>query len=358
MDKLQTLYGLNDVTLIPERLTNIKHRSECDPHHEINGWKVLPIFASPMSCIINENNWKTFEMNGILPIIPRNIPLQTRYKLTTKTFVAYGIDEFNEFVEYHKDRFFAQNPQSCDKHFVCIDIANGHMKWLYDVCKYAKEIFKDNIIIMTGNIANPETYLEIASFKCVDFIRIGIGSGNVCTTSANTAIHYPIVSLIMECKKIKENGWQFPEYKFPDIVADGGFKNFDQIIKALALGADWVMTGQIFAKSDAACGKVHKRINWKEIIQFNFKKPFKYYREYYGMSTKKAQKEFGGEGKKTAEGIVKLVEIEYTLHGWVDNFMSFLKSAMSYTNCRTLQEFIGGPKVGLMTNTAYISYFK
>ena len=361
MDKSQTLYGLNDVTLIPERFTNIKHRSECDPYHNTNGWyNALPIFVSPMSCIINEYNWEEFDKQGLSPIIPRSIPLKIRYKLTTKAFVAYGIDEFKEFIKYHRHKFTPQSDYGTPdgKYFVCIDIANGHMRWLYDLCKEAKEIFKDNIVIMTGNIANPETYLDIASFKCIDYIRIGIGSGNVCTTSANTAIHYPMASLIMECRKIKNNKWQYPEYKFPDIVADGGFQNFDQIIKALALGADWVMMGQIFAKADTACGKLHKRINWKELIQFNFKKPFKYYREYYGMSTKKAQKEFGGEGKKTAEGIVKLVEIEYTLHGWVDNFMSFLKSAMSYTNCKTLQEFIGGPRIGLMTNTAYISYFK
>lgn len=356
MDKLQTLYGLNDVTLIPEKLTDIKHRSECDPHHNINGWNVLPIFVSPMSCIIDENNWKHFENNGVSPIIPRNIPLNKRYELCKNVFTAFGLDEFREFIDNHIEEFYDNCQQ--DKYFVCIDLANGHMKCLYELCQEAKAKYGDNITIMTGNIANPETYLEVARYKCIDYIRIGIGSGNVCTTSANTAIHYPMASLIMECKKIKDESYQWPEYKFPDIVADGGFKNFDQIIKALALGADWVMAGQIFAKSDAACGKLHRRINWKEIFQFNFKKSFKYYREYYGMSTKKAQKEFGGEGSKTAEGIVKFVEVEYTLHGWIDNFMSFLKSAMSYTNCRTLDEFIGGPRKGLMTNTAYISYFK
>lgn len=359
MDKSNMLYGLNDITLIPEKFTSIEHRNECDPYHNTKGWfNALPLFVSPMSCIVNEKNWEEFDKCGISPIIPRNIPLKIRYKLTTKSFVAYGIDEFKEFIEFHKGRYFDNNGVSCDKYFVCVDIANGHMRCLYDVCQKAKEIFKDNIIIMTGNIANPETYLEIARLNCVDYIRIGIGSGNVCTTSANTAIHYPMASLIMECKKIKNESHQWPEYKFPEIVADGGFKNFDQIIKALALGADWVMMGQIFAKSDVACGKLHKKINWKELLQFNFKKPFKYYREYYGMSTKKAQKEFGGEGKKTAEGIVKLVEVEYTLNGWVDNFKSYLRSAMSYTDCITLEEFIGGPRIGLMTNTAYISYFK
>lgn len=49
------LYSYNDVTIIPEEISHITHRSECNPTDE-NGR--LPIFTAPMSSIVNINNLK------------------------------------------------------------------------------------------------------------------------------------------------------------------------------------------------------------------------------------------------------------------------------------------------------------
>ena len=62
------------------------------------------------------------------------------------------------------------------------------------------------------------------------------------------------------------------------------------------------------------------------------------YREYYGMSTKRAQKETGGKGTTTAEGISRPIPIEYNISKWADNMKSFLVSVMSYTDSKTLEE--------------------
>ena len=40
---------------------------------------------------------------------------------------------------------------------------------------------------MVGNIANPLTFEDYCDIG-VDFIRLGIGSGAACTTSANSSI--------------------------------------------------------------------------------------------------------------------------------------------------------------------------
>lgn len=180
-------------------------------------------------------------------------------------------------------------------------------------------------------------------------ISVSESETGVCTTSANTAIHYPMASLISH---IYEN--KTLDNLCPMIVADGGFTNFDQIIKALALGADYVMLGRIFAKTEESCAEYIYDEDGEPVYDENWN----LVKEYYGMSTRKAQKEFGGGGLKTAEGISTTVSVEYKLSQWVNNFESFLKSAMSYTGKQTILSFIGGVNLMPMTNSAYSSYFK
>jgi hypothetical protein len=60
-----------------------------------------------------------------------------------------------------------------------------------------------------------------------------------------------------------------------------------------------------------------------------------------GMSTKEVQKSWNKKELKTGEGITKYNKVEYTLDGWSENFIDYLKSAMSYTDSKTIEEFIG-----------------
>lgn len=361
---MRTLYSINEVTIVPAPVSSIRHRSECNPFYE---GKKLPLFSAPMSCVINEENYKEFEKVGINTILPRNISLDTRYKKCINTFCAFGLEEAKSVFLNMKKEDLDKAKKENKTFYVCIDIANGHMEALLVLCKKLKCKFGQNIKIMTGNIARPSTYIEYAKVG-IDYVRVGIGSGNVCTTSANVGVHYPMASLIKEIK-IQADSLKFTHIKHrPLIVADGGFKNFDQINKALALGADYVMLGEILAKSEEACGEINhaympakgwseedkKHLVWDEKNKCFYLRM----REYYGMSTKQAQIEFGKKGDKTAEGISKTVYIDYPIAKWVDNFKAYLQSAMSYTNCKTLEEFKSKATCELMTPSAYNSYFK
>jgi ABC-type long-subunit fatty acid transport system fused permease/ATPase subunit len=63
------------------------------------------------------------------------------------------------------------------------------------------------------------------------------------------------------------------------------------------------------------------------------------YKNFRGMSTKEVQKKWGKLTLTTSEGISKNNKIEYTLSQWVDNFSDYLRSAMSYTDSKNLEEF-------------------
>ena len=170
-----------------------------------------------------------------------------------------------------------------------------------------------------------------------------------CTTAANVAINYPLGSLISECKAIKKEG----EFK-TKIVADGGMQGYDDIIKALALGADYVMIGSLFNKTLQGAGS---NTLWGIKLPYDLAKSlwrwgFPIKKLYRGMSTKAVQRKWGKAKLTTAEGITKKQKVIYNLPSWKENFEDYLKSNMSYCGCKTLEEFIGEVEWVFITENA------
>lgn len=352
---MRTKYDLNDFTLIPAEISTIESRTECNPYLEN---RMLPLFTAPMGAVIDDKNWQVFDDNKIHTVIPRTVPLETRMELCEYTFVSLSLSEFEEFIEH--------NAALLVEHYICVDLAQGAMKKLIDLCAKGKEKFGNRLVIMTGNIANPRTYYHYAKAG-IDYVRCSVGNGSCCTTAANAAHFYPMGSLISEVAEIKKEVSKYPDiYKsVPKIIADGGFDSFDRIIKALYLGADYVMIGKIFAECEEACGDVFNEYkaptDWTEEEKKHLIWGDAGYhtrlREYYGMSTKRAQKETGRKTLHTSEGISKYVFVDKTLPQWCENFTDYLRSAMSYANARTLDEFRKCERC-FITEAARKSYYK
>lgn len=391
-------YGYNDLTIVPETISNIDSRSECNPFYE-DGF--LPIFTAPMASVVSDKNYQIFKDNKIHPIIPRNIKLDKRlsFLFNEKEWVALSLSELKKYfitnvkdnIEQYKGNIF----------YICVDIANGHMKSLYDACIKAKETadkYGYEIIIMTGNIAKPATYewiCEHATYirnidgdkyldTAIDYIRLSVGSGLGCITASNSGTYYPIATLIDECYQIKKTYQNTFIRKFPKIVADGGIRDYRDVNKALALGADYVMIGSLLSQCLESAGEKYDKNN-KIIDVNNFKSLipdveqdgiilFKgYYTDdyinelmqsvyydydeflenykdvqkielkvkFFGMASKDGQILMYGKKIKTAEGKTQILPVKYILSGWVENMIHYIKSAMSYTNCKDIKDFIG-----------------
>ena len=76
-----------------------------------------------------------------------------------------------------------------------------------------------------------------------------------------------------------------------------------------------------------------------------------FYKKFRGMSTKEVQAHLGNE-LRSSEGVTRMIQVEYTISGWVDNFKDYLSSAMSYTDSKNLSEFIGKPGWNLITQNS------
>lgn len=376
-------YELEDVNIIQAPISFIEHRSECDPMIEMCGRKVYPVIVAPMGAVTDENNYKTWLENGFICVVPRTVDYDKRIKISKETFASFSLSEAEELWE-------KKTLEDGAVHYICIDIAHGTMQALYQICHRLTESLHDNVVVMTGNVAVPEAY-DYYSNNRIDFMRACIGTGSRCITTSNVGIHYPTATLIDELRMEKERKEEWDGEANTEIIVDGGIHNFDDIQKCLCLGAFAVMSGSIFAKareacesivflhpdnlnmadaismedyyekleelkekSDKFCGDSKFNIYWDSYRRLSLRKP---YRLYYGMSTKKAQKLTGGSGKVTSEGFSKPIPVEYPIAKWAEDMADYMRSCMSYTGCRTIQELRDNTKL-IINGSGKNSYWK
>lgn len=345
----EKLYDFDDILIEPCILSKINSRKEI---YTRNIWGRLPLMTAPMDTVVNENNFHHFYEKGITPVLPRMSKIGD-CEYDTRFFISYGIEEFKECFLGSKRIY----PPSGERIRALIDIANGHMESLYNVAKEAKIRYGYDMCLMVGNVANPKTFLEYCKIG-VDMVRIGIGNGGGCLTTVQTGVGYPMASLIEECDDIRN----INECK-TEIIADGGFKKYADIIKALGLGADYVMLGSILNKCLESAGETINK-HGDIINQFSeegikmFEVGIELYKTFRGMSTKDVQKSWGKTDLTTSEGVVRKHKVEYTLESWVKNFEDYLRSAMSYTGKKELHRFIGGVNFNLITNNSFKRFDK
>lgn len=342
MSKLKiTTYELRDVAVMQAPVSFCNHRGDVDNKVEICNHKVYPIFVAPMASVTDEKNYKIWIENGLTPVVPRSVgqrlTFEERMKIAETTFVSVSLQEsINELTKYNIDK----------KLYICIDIAHGTLSLLYESCKKLKSLFGDKIEIMTGNVANLDDAYSFYADAGIDWVRGGIGGGARCTTSANSGIHVGMATLLDRLNESRKSYMHSHNgYAPTKIIADGGIANFDDINKAIALGADAVMCGKLIAETEESCGEI-------------FYVDGKAFREYYGMSTKRAQAETGGSGNRTSEGISRPVEVKYPVAKWVDNMQSYLRSAMTYTNSRTIKEMQENAQVVILGGSGDAAYRK
>lgn len=348
-------FDFDDILIVPNIITDITSR-----YNSVKLPMNLPLITAPMDTVVNLDNCFDFLMNGVLVTLPRTIHYKTYYKknnqhkhLLNNIFPSVGFEDLSHLL--YKDIEILKKFNN-----ILIDVANGHMTKIMNYCKELKEV-NPTLKIMIGNIANPETYKWYAEKGYVDYIRVGIGNGNGCLTTQQTGVGYPKASLIYEIKKIKDIfEKKSTSRKGPFIVADGGMKNYSDVIKALALGADYVMLGSLFNKTLESAGENYfygVKVNNK-IAKYLYKKGFTIKKLYRGMSTKQAQKSMGKTKLKTSEGVVRYRNVEIKLEDWIDNFKHYLRTAMSYNDSGCLKDFIGNCKIINITENSFKRFNK
>jgi len=313
----------DDISLIPTQVSRIKSRTEASTNCNFLGLRLtVPVISSPMDSVTGIEMAKELSRLGSLGIINRfdsslDAVLNARNGKGIKA-VSIALNTDLKTIEKIAEK----------KYIICIDTANANNKEVLKKTELIKKKFDVKVIV--GNIAHGDSLHQLENAGA-DAVRVGIGSGSVCTTSIQTGIGIGQVSSLLDIifsraqKKLKIK-----------IIADGGVKSPGDVAKAIALGADIVMLGRMLSGTRETPG---------EVIKYNGQL-WKKYRGSASFGVKMRNEFIEGEETMVAyKGAVKNV---------IDGISDGLKSSMSYMNCLNLDELRKTETFAVLSNSSYL----
>ena len=328
---MKQTYSFDDVLLEPQ-YSDINSRSEVDISSELGNIKLeFPIISSPMDTITEEKMALKMSQAGGLGIVHRYNTIDEQSKLVgglrmigcKNIGAAIGIS--GEFMKR------AIRVTDVGANVLCVDVAHGHHAMMQRALGELKDEFAEHVHIMAGNVATLEAFEDLAKWGA-DSIRVGIGGGSICSTRIVTGHGVPTFQSVLECAQTSYD---------TKIIADGGIKTSGDIVKALAAGADFVMIGSMLSGTEETPGEV--------LVDAKGKK----YKEYRGMASKEAQREWRGKSS-TPEGVSAMVSYKGTVTDILKDISGGIRSGLSYTGARSIQQLQNKRRFILQSSAAQL----
>ncbi|HOU02610.1 MAG TPA: IMP dehydrogenase [Bacteroidales bacterium] len=225
---------------------------------------------------------------------------------------------------------------------IVIDTAHAHTKSVIKILKDIKKHFPGTEVVV-GNIGTGEAAKKLVQ-EGADAVKVGIGPGSICTTRVIAGVGIPQLSAIYNVASAIE-GSGVP------VIADGGIRYSGDIIKAIAAGADSIMTGSLFAGVEESPG---------ETIIYNGRK----FKAYRGMGSLEAMQQGSKDRyfqdieddikKLVPEGIAARVPYKGTLAEVIFQMTGGLRAGMGYVGARNISILKKESKFVRITNSGII----
>jgi len=211
---------------------------------------------------------------------------------------------------------------------IVLDSAHGHSEGVLRKVSEVRDAFPD-LNIIAGNIATTDGAAALYDAGA-DVVKVGIGPGSICTTRIVAGIGVPQISAVRDAAiEAARRG--------KSIIADGGAKTSEDIVKALAAGGNAVMLGSMFSGTEETPGAV---------FEDNGKK----YKTYRGMGSIAAMEAgskdryFQGEvneaKKMVPEGIEARVQYKGALIAILTAIMTNVREDMAKMGTRTITDLM------------------
>ena len=326
--KSKSIY-YNDVNLVAQPC---KVKSRKDIPVELDR-----IIVSPMEAIVGETFALKANELGLTVCLHRFCSIEEQAALFNKlpnkqnVFVSVGLNDWDRvktLIDFGADKWL-------------IDMANGYMHNEIQECVSKLSDLAPVYDLMLGNVHTEKGYQLLSDIKSKHkhdkYVRVGIAGGSPCATNDSTGYNRGPITEIMEIEE--SNPWdptsdQVFLNRKPFIIADGGIKNSGYAAKAFGAGADYVMMGGYFAKAFEA--ETHVRGDGY----------------YWGGASHKQQILSTGKAYRHSEGKeVPIIDELSPLETLVSELWGGISSAVSYSGCSSLTEFIGNGVFELKHNS-------
>jgi IMP dehydrogenase len=210
---------------------------------------------------------------------------------------------------------------------IVVDVAHGHAEHVLETVKTLKQRFS-GVPVIAGNVATAGGVYDLAGAGA-DAVKVGVGSGSICTTRIVTGFGVPQLTALIDCVQASR------ETGIP-IISDGGVRTSGDMTKALAAGAATVMAGSMLAGTDESPGAAVVRDGRR----------YKIIRGMASLTANVARKEIEQQGevdpdeweKVVPEGVEALVPHRGSVTDILHQLVGGLRSGMSYAGASTLRE--------------------
>lgn len=231
---LRPAFTFDDILLIPE-YSDVETRST-DYTSKLFDYRLkIPILSAAMDSVTDLGMMDAMFENGGIGVHHRYCDKNELISIAKHNLGGIAISP-SMGVD-----FVVEVYNECPYTFFVLDVAHGCTKRNLEFCREIKKQGVNKLI--GGNVINVqavEQYLSIG----VDHIKVGIGGGSACLTRVVTGCGFPQASAIHNIYQ------EFGEDVH--IISDGGHNTTGDIVKALALGAEFVMLGKMLAGTEEA----------------------------------------------------------------------------------------------------------
>lgn len=305
--KRSTLHSRQDVSL--ERSFHFKH--------SVYEWSGVPIVATNMDTIGTFEMAKAFQEFKLLVCLHKHYTVEEiidffqKERLYDTASISSGITE----QDMEKlDTLLEKDPNI---KILCLDVANGYSEKFASTVARVREKHSEKIII-AGNVVTGEMTEELI-LQGADIVKVGIGSGSVCTTRIQTGVGYPQLSAVIECSDAAHGVGGH-------VMADGGCVVPGDVAKAFGAGADFAMLGGMLAGHEECTGETEE-IDGKK------------YKIYYGMSSETAMKKYHGKVAEYRSSEGKTVKVPYKgkVEETMKSILGGVRSTCTYIGAKTIK---------------------
>ena len=224
--------------------------------------------------------------------------------------------------------------------FITIDVAHGHHVGMKHTLDQIKAQYHGHFQVIAGNVCTYEGVRDLYEWGA-DCVKVGVGPGGVCSTRIKTGCGYPQLSAVIEANSARhefeiEHGCLGTKF----IIADGGLKQYGDVTKALAAGADAVMLGSMLAGCEETPAKRWRDDRGKLKLSFR------------GMASEDAQNDQGVDDPYE-EGISLSVDYKGSVKHVIRAMTKGVKSGFSYCGSRNIKDLQKNRRFITVTNNGF-----